>query len=252
MLLCRISCELAGCVHQPIVGSGQTNLSHLYFSRLSLAMPAMLNFFKTPTSVRLVQVGPCPLPLEYQAATSHTGRQPCRVKSLYMKRFWCEPQSTYLQYMEVKGCSLVYVACHSLLLVMSTISKRKQKRSDIEAYYRNESKTFWFGPLKIGREAERFGLVRILCIKSSSFPFWPIGSGTKRTNLIWSKNCRRRSGTFLCNKKTYRSKQKVLIWFPYYWNESKTFWFGLLVFRTEAKYFDLVCFLYELKQNVLL
>ena len=45
--------------------------------------------------------------------------------------------------------------------VMSTISKRKQKRSDIEAYYRNESKTFWFGPLKIGTEAERFGLVRI-------------------------------------------------------------------------------------------
>jgi hypothetical protein len=91
MLLCRISCELAGCVHQPIVGSGQTNLSHLYFSWLSLAMPAKLNFFKTPTSVRLVQVGPCPLPLEYQAATSHTGRQPCRVKSLYMKRFWLAP-----------------------------------------------------------------------------------------------------------------------------------------------------------------
>jgi hypothetical protein len=91
MLLCRISCELAGCVHQPIVGSGQTNLSHLYFSRLSLAMPAKLNFFKTLTSVQLVQVGPCPHPLEYQAATSHTGRQPCRVKSLYMKRFWCVP-----------------------------------------------------------------------------------------------------------------------------------------------------------------
>ncbi len=44
---------------------------------------------------------------------------------------------------------------------MSTISKRKQKCSDIEAYYRNESKTFWFGLLKIGTEAERFGLVRI-------------------------------------------------------------------------------------------
>ncbi len=45
--------------------------------------------------------------------------------------------------------------------VMSTISKQKQKRSDIEAHYRNESKTFWFSPLKIGTEAERFGLVRI-------------------------------------------------------------------------------------------
>ena len=101
MLLCRISCELAGCVHQPILGSGQTNLSHLYFSRLSLAMPAKLNFFKTPTSVRLVQVGPCPLPLEYQAATSHTGRQPCRVKSLYMKRFWLRPR------LELSFCTLV-------------------------------------------------------------------------------------------------------------------------------------------------
>jgi hypothetical protein len=27
-------------------------------------------------------------------------------------------------------------------VVMSTISKRKQKRSDIEAYYRNENKMF--------------------------------------------------------------------------------------------------------------
>ncbi len=70
--------------------SGQTNLSHLYFSRLSLAMTTKLNFFKTPTSVRLVQVGPCPLPLKYQAATSHTSRQLCRAKSLYMKRFWSD------------------------------------------------------------------------------------------------------------------------------------------------------------------
>ncbi len=44
---------------------------------------------------------------------------------------------------------------------MSTISKQKQKRSDIETYYQNESKTFWFGPLKIWTEAECFGLVRI-------------------------------------------------------------------------------------------
>jgi hypothetical protein len=137
-------------------------------------------------------------------------------------------------------------------VVMSTISKRKQKRSNIEAYYRNESRIFWFGPLKIGTEAERFGLVRIFVCQKQFVSFWPIGSGTKRTNLIWSRNCLRRSGTFLCNKKTYRSKQKVLIWFPYYGNESKTFWIGLLVFRTEAKYFHWVCLLSELKQNVLI
>ncbi len=86
----------------------------------------------------------------------------------------------------------------------------KAKTLDIVAYYRNESKMF--GLLKIGTEAERFGLVRIFYIKSSSLPFRPIGSGTKRTNLIWSRNCLRRSGTFLCNKNTYRSKQNILIW----------------------------------------
>ncbi len=37
-----------------IVGWGQTNLTHLYFSRLSLPMLAKLNFFKTPASERLV------------------------------------------------------------------------------------------------------------------------------------------------------------------------------------------------------
>jgi len=55
ILLCGISCELAGCVHRPIVDSESTrysaeakpNLSQLYLSRLSLAKPAKLNFFKT-------------------------------------------------------------------------------------------------------------------------------------------------------------------------------------------------------------
>ncbi len=42
------------CLLSTIVGLGQTNLSQLYFSRLSLAKPAKLNFFKTPTSVGLV------------------------------------------------------------------------------------------------------------------------------------------------------------------------------------------------------
>ena len=139
-------------------------------------------------------------------------------------------------------------------LVMSTISKRMQKRSDIEAYYRNESITFWFGPLKIGTEAERFGLVRILCIKSSSFPFWPIGSGTKRTNLIWSACFQNWSkifwfGLLIIGTKAKcfdlvcllsQLKQNILIWSAYYQNESKTFWFGLLIIGTKEKQFDLL------------
>ncbi len=42
---------------------------------------------------------------------------------------------------------------------MSTIPKRKYKRSDIEANYRNETKTFWCVPEK---EVERFYLVQKL------------------------------------------------------------------------------------------
>jgi hypothetical protein len=45
---------------------------------------------------------------------------------------------------------------------MSTISKQKQKRFDIEAYYRNESKIFSFGPLMIGTKTEHFDLVQKL------------------------------------------------------------------------------------------
>ncbi len=41
-------------------------------------MPAKLNFLKTPASVWLVQVGPCPLPLEYQAASSQARLKSCR------------------------------------------------------------------------------------------------------------------------------------------------------------------------------
>ena len=37
-------------------------------------------------------------------------------------------------------------------------SKRKRKRFDIEAYYRNKTKTFWFGPFIIGTKAELFNL----------------------------------------------------------------------------------------------
>ncbi len=43
---------------------------------------------------------------------------------------------------------------------MSTIPKRKHKRSDIEANYRNESKTFLFGQIIIGTKAKHFDLVQ--------------------------------------------------------------------------------------------
>jgi hypothetical protein len=127
-----------------------------------------------------------------------------------------------------------------LRLVMSTISKRKDKRFDIEAYYRNESTTFWFGLLIIGPIAKYFDLVHKNCIASKSFSFWPKNSGTKQTNLIWSGYYPRQSRTFLFNPKTNRSKQNILIWSAYYQNESKRFWIGPLIIGTKAKQFDLL------------
>jgi hypothetical protein len=54
------------------------------------------------------------------------------------------------------------VSCRQsvLGLVMSTISKRNDKPVDIEAYYRNESKTFWFGPLTVGTKAKHIDLFK--------------------------------------------------------------------------------------------
>ncbi len=49
---------------------------------------------------------------------------------------------------------------------MSTIPKRKYKRSDIEANYRNETKTFWCVPKK---EVERFYLVQKLGNEITTF-----------------------------------------------------------------------------------
>ncbi len=64
-------------------------------------------------------------------------------------------------------------------------------------------------------------------------PFWPIGSGTKRTNLIWSRNCLRRSGTFLCNRKTYGLKQNILIWSGKCLMQSGTFLVNIKTHRSK-------------------
>jgi hypothetical protein len=45
------------------------------------------------------------LQASYWSATSHTGRESCRVKSLYMKRFWPHPYSepVFLTFMEPRN-----------------------------------------------------------------------------------------------------------------------------------------------------
>ncbi len=69
---------------------------------------------------------------------------------------------------------------------MSTISKRKYKRFDIEAYYRNKSKIFWFGPLTIGTKAKHFYLVphffRKQIVSILAQKFW---DEAKQFDMIW-------------------------------------------------------------------
>ena len=87
----------------------------------------------------------------------------------------------------------------------SLLSEWKQNVLVWSAYYRNESKTYWFVP-------------KNFFFASRTFPFCSKNSGTKQSNLIWSGNSLRQSRTFLFNPKTNRSKQKVFIWSAYYRN----------------------------------
>ena len=70
---------------------------------------------------------------------------------------------------------------------MSTISKRKHKGFDIEAYNRNESKTFWFGPLTIGTKAKHFDLVQKIfsCKQSVSLLAQKFWDEAKQFDLVW-------------------------------------------------------------------
>ncbi len=74
------------------------------------------------------------------------------------------------------------------VLVMSTIPKRKHKRSDIEAYYRNETETFW---CVLKKEVERLCLVQNLWIEIRTF--WCVPEPFKsffltRSFFYWKKN----------------------------------------------------------------
>ena len=59
-----------------------------------------------------------------------------------------------------------FVGLQNTGIIMSTIPTRKQKRSDIEANYRNETKPFWCVPKK---QVERFYLVQKLWIEIITF-----------------------------------------------------------------------------------
>ncbi len=148
----------------------------------------------------------------------------------------------------------------------SLLLERKQNVLVWSAYYRNESKTYWFspkifllradrfpfGPKILGRskviwfgleivlcKVERFYLIQKLIDRSKRFWFGSLIIGTKAKHF-----------DLVCLLSEL--KQNILIWSAYYRNKSKTFCFGLLIIATKAKHFDLVCLLSERKQNVLI
>ncbi len=70
---------------------------------------------------------------------------------------------------------------------MSTILKRKDKRFDIEAYYRNEGKTFWFSPLTIGTKSKHIDLVQknFSCEQIFSILAQKFWDEVNQFNLVW-------------------------------------------------------------------
>jgi hypothetical protein len=70
---------------------------------------------------------------------------------------------------------------------MLTISKVKDKRFNIEAYYRNERKMFWFGPLTIGTKAKHIDLVQkvFYCEQTVSVLAQKFWDKAKLFDLFW-------------------------------------------------------------------
>ncbi len=74
-----------------------------------------------------------------------------------------------------------------MIVVMSTISKRKDKHFDIEAYYRNESKTFWFGPLTIKTKAKQIDVVQRIFYCEQIVSVWAqnFWDEAKQFDMVW-------------------------------------------------------------------
>jgi hypothetical protein len=92
--------------------------------------------------------------------------------------------------------------------VMSTKSKRKHKRSDIEAKDRNKTKTFWCVPEP---KVERFYLFQKFWDKTKTFWCVPIFILQKQNVSIYSKN--------------FGTKPKLFDVFQLFFSKSKTLLF---------------------------
>ncbi len=64
--------------------------------------------------------------------------------------------------------------------------------------------------------------------------------GDDITSFDGTEACAALCWTFLFNPKTNRKKQKLQIWFAYYQNKSKTFWFGLEIVLGKIEHFYII------------
>jgi hypothetical protein len=105
-----------------IVGRGQTNLSQLCFSRLSLSMPAKLNFFKTPASVKLVSS---------RTVSTSTGIsgcfQPGKAKVVFGPTPSCEPPLAYFSPLGLLLCPRSCMTVHMRLNYSDPSIRRRPK-----------------------------------------------------------------------------------------------------------------------------
>jgi hypothetical protein len=146
------------------VGWGQTNLSHLYFSRLSLPMPANLNFFKTPASEQLVssrsvststgisgcfqlgqaKVGPGPTPLGHTLTGWRGGwgvnileDAETALYSTYVSTLW------FASYLSTKYQNLVIWKTGRRMTERADWAKRQRRHSIIAGGVKGSLKLVW-------------------------------------------------------------------------------------------------------------
>jgi hypothetical protein len=130
--------------------------------------------------------------------------------------------------------------------VMSTKSKRKHKRSDIEAKDRNKTKTFWCVPEP---KVERFYLFQKFWDKTKTFWCVPTFILQKQNVSIYSKNFGTKPKLFdvfqlfLAKAKRYYVIQKIL-------SKTKTFWFSSQISKTRTELFEVSKKIWKLKKSI--
>ncbi len=88
--------------------------------------------------------------------------------------------------------------------------------------------------------------------KGQTFRYRSLLSERKQNVMVWSANYWNESRTYWFGLKIVLGKVERFYLIQKLIDRSKRFWFGLLIIGMKAEQFDLVCLLSELKQNILI